>query len=331
LTFLLVLLACSGETTTDTGTATIDDTGTVTGTDTGGTTDTLDTSDTTDTTDTVDTAPSAPIRGMWVWDTAIPGDAEATTKLLDFSAERGVKTLFLACDPVGYGTDGAVERYTDFVATAHAADLEVYGMSGYGWFTLPCDAGLSGQPTCWTEGWDVYETCAASGVGFDGIMDDSEPASVAVDHFFEHYDDRARWTVQYLQGIQERIGDLPLHHALPAWYDDRDAFAMTDGGPEKTLDAWIAETVEVAAVMSYRDTASAVIEIAATELTHGPAWVGLEISDAGEGDHVDFSEEGAAAMQVEIEAIEAQLTGDPGFHGVMVHSYSHWVTAAENE
>ena len=232
---------------------------------------------------------------------------------------------------MGYGVEGAVERYTDFVTEAHGAGLEVYAMSGYGWFTVPCDAGLSGQPTCWTEGWDLYEACANSDVGFDGVMDDSEPASVAKDHWESHYEDRARWTVQYLQGVRERIAGLPLHHAVPAWYDSRAAFAMTEGGEEKTLDRWIADTVDVTAVMSYRDTADAVIAIATEELSNGPAWVGVEIGDAGEGDHVDFSEEGDLAMQVELAAIESQLAGEPNFHGVMIHSYSAWITAARSE
>ncbi len=321
---LLLWLACGDDTTTpgDSGIATTEDTGTVTGTDTGPTDETGHTQD---------TSPQAPTRGLWVWDTSIPGDADKTAELLSFGAERGITTLFMSCDPVGYGTEGAEAAYTELVSQAHAAGLEVFGMSGYGWFTLPCDAGLPGQPTCWTEGWGVYETCAASSVGFDGIMDDSEPASVAQDHFDANYADRARWTVQYLQGIQERIGDLPLHHALPAWYDSRDAFAMVDGGEEKTLDRWIADNVEVAAVMSYRDTADAVIAIGTEELANGPAWLGVEIGDAGEGDHVDFSREGDAAMQVEIEAIEAQLVDEPNFHGVMIHSYSPWAEAARNE
>lgn len=322
---LLILLACGGDdtTTADTGTTASDDTGTTAVDDTG------DTTDTTDTQDTTDTEPPVPTRGLWVWDTSIPGDATKTTTLLDFSGANGITTLFLACDPVGYGLDGAVPAYTDFVTQAHAAGVEVYGMSGYGWFTVPCDAGLSGQPTCWDEGWAVYETCAASGVGFDGIMDDSEPASVANSHWNEHFEDRARWTVQYLQGIQERIGDLPLHHALPAWYDTLPGFSMSPEGVEKTLDQWIADTVEVAAVMAYRDTAAALIETAVQELATGPVWLGVEICDAGEGDHVDFSAEGAEAMMTEVRLIEAQLIDEPNLHGVMIHDYDHWV-AAEN-
>jgi hypothetical protein len=173
----------------------------------------------------------------------------------------------------------------------------------------------------------VYEACAASGVGFDGVMDDSEPASVAQEHWDEHYTERATWTVQFLQGVRDRIGALPLHHALPAWYDSREAFALTEGGEEKTLDQWIAATVDVSAVMSYRDTADAVIELATEELKTGPVWIGVEIGDAGEGDAVDFSEEGSAAMLAEVVLLEERLETEPNFHGVMVHDYASWLTA----
>ncbi len=262
-------------------------------------------------------------RGLWVWDTTLPGDPTATADLLALAATHALDTLFLACDPVGYDEAGAVDRYTAFVDQAHAADLEVYAMSGYGWFAIPCDAGLPDQPTCHTEGWDLFATCASSTVGFDGVMDDSETHSVATDHFDKHYAERGRWLIDYLQGLRERI-DLPLHHTLPAWFDDREAFALEDGGPEQTLDAWIADTVDVAALMSYRDTAEAVLQITETERTHGPVWLGLELGDAGEGDSVDFSEEGPDAMMQVVETLEAQLTSDPGLHGVMLHDYGAW-------
>ncbi|MCP4805524.1 MAG: hypothetical protein GY884_09260 [Proteobacteria bacterium] len=269
----------------------------------------------------------APTRGLWVWETAIPGDADTTSDLIAFSGEHGITTLFLACDPVGYGQDGAVERYGEFVAAAHATELEVYGMSGYGWFTIPCDAGLDGQPTCFTEGWGVYEAGAGSGL-FDGIMDDSESYSVAKSHWSEHTAKRSRWVLHFLDGVRERIGELPLHHTAPAWYDTLEPFPREDGGPEKTLDAWLADTVDVVALMSYRDTAEAVIEISSPELEQGPVWLGVEIADAGEGDSVDFSEEGSAAMMAEVERLEELTADDENVVGVMIHDYNHWKNAA---
>ena len=315
---LFALLACTDPTTSP------DDTG-----------DGVDDSDavgeTGDTADTADTADSgedaAPTRGLWVWDTDIPFDDEETAELVAFATAQGTTTLFMNCDPVGYGLDGATEAYASFVDAAHDAGLEVFGMSGYGWFTVPCDAGLQGQPTCWDEGWGVYEACAASGL-FDGIMDDSESHSVAPNHWENHYEQRSRWAIQFLQGVRERIGDLPLHHAMPAWYDAKDPITMTDDGEARTLDVWVAETVDVAAVMSYRDDADSVLEITETERGNGPIWMGLEICNAGEGDSVDFSEEGSAAMVAATEALEAAMAGDPAFVGVMHHSYGCWRSAA---
>jgi hypothetical protein len=194
-------------------------------------------------------------------------------------------------------------------------------MSGYGWFTLPCDAGYAGQPTCWDEGWGLYQTIADSGLAFDGSMDDSEPASVAPLSFDEAYQQRARWHIDFLKGIKSRIGGMSLYHASPAWLDDRPPITMEDGAEAKTLNAWIADVVDVNALMSYRDTATAIMDVAATELATGPTLLGVELNDAGEGGHVDFSEEGAAAMLIEIEAIEEAQSDNPNFMGTMIHDY----------
>ena len=284
---------------------------------------TTDTSDTSGTSDT-STALTPVARSMWVWDTSVAGDVTATEALLAFAEANGVTTLFLSCDPVGYGSEGAEERYHDFVQAAHAADVEVYGMSGYSWFSVPCDAGLAGQPTCWEEGWAVYEACAASNVGFDGIMDDTEPASTPEGSWFTDHARRAAWHLEYLEGIRARIGDLPFHHAIPAWYDEEESVALGDTGALETLDVWIAGVVDVVGVMSYRDTASAILDIAASELEGGPVWIGVETAPSSEGEHITFAEEGASALSAALDEMEAEVGTHPNLRGFMVDAYESW-------
>lgn len=290
--------------------------------------DTADTSDTGDTGDTADPG-LPPTRGLWVWNSNVTADPDQATELFAFSAERGITTLFLSCDPVGYGVEDSEEIYRNFIRSAHDEGLEVFAMSGYGWFTVPCDAGLEGQTTCFDEGWDLYEACAGADVGFDGIMDDSETYSVATDHWETNTFQRSKWVVKYLEGIRERIGELPLHHTIPAWYDEKTPFPLEEGGDEKTLDAWIADVVDVSAVMSYRDYHPAVLAVADTELGNGPVWLGQEICDAGEGDDVDYSREGEEVMLDEIRSIESSLADNENFVGVMVHSYDCWKDSLE--
>ncbi|HJN77554.1 MAG TPA: hypothetical protein QGF58_26770 [Myxococcota bacterium] len=265
-----------------------------------------------------------PARALWVWDTSIPGDDTPTTELLDFAAEHHVTTLIVPCDPVGNSKPGSVEAYSSFVGSAHAAGLEVLAMSSHGWFTVACGADLLGQQACWEDGWSVYEACTSSGIGFDGVMDASQPYSIAPNHWENFFPQRGRWTVRYLQGIRTRVGDLPVYHSMPAWYDDLEPFSLNDGTEELTLNAWIAFNVTATGVMSYRDDHEEVLDIASAELQNGSAWLGLEICDSGEGDSVDFHKEGAAAMIQEAEAIEAALAEEPHFLGVMLHSYACW-------
>ena len=268
------------------------------------------------------TAEPPPI-GLWVWDTTIPGDDVATSRLLTFAEEKGVGTLFMACDPVGYHLDGAEARYVDFVDQAHTAGLQVFAMSGYGWFTVPCDADLPGQPTCYDEGWGVYQACAGSKVPFDGIMDDSEPFSVASDTLTTAYQQRVEWHLAWLQGIRDRIGDLPLHHAIPAWYDTREALDLEGTGSPRTFDAWIADLVDGVAVMAYRDDAGLVLDLSATELARGPAWVVVECG-AHHLSQVTFYDDGEPAMLSAFDEIEAAVGTDPNFLGIAVDQYDAW-------
>ena len=276
-----------------------------------------------------DTEPADVPIALWVWTPSIAGDEDATADLLSFAADQGVSTLFFTCDEVGYGIAGAVERYTTFVDAAHLAGIAVFGMTGYSWFSVPCDAGLSGQDTCWTEGWTVFETCAASGVGFDGFMDDTEPASTPDGSFFTDFQQRAQWHLDYLRGIRERIGDLPLHHATPAWYDDLEPLALDDGATEATLDVWIAGVVDVVGVMAYRDSAEEVLPLAATELSRGPIWIGLETGPSSEGEGITFEDDGAAALEAAMSALADSTRDEPNLRGFMVDSYETWRSLPE--
>ncbi len=280
--------------------------------------------DSTDSSDSAAIDPRLPTRGMWVWDTDVAGDAAATAELLSFSADHQVTTLFLNCDPVGYGLDGAEADFVSFVGAAHNAGLEVYAMTGYSWFSVPCDADLPGQPTCWTEGWSVYEACVNSSVPFDGVMDDTEPASTPDGSWSTDYAQRAAWHLEYLRGIRARIGDLPFHHAIPAWYDARELLELDQSGTRATLDVWIAGVVDVVGLMSYRDNAADILDLAANELHNGPVWIGTETAPSTEGEHITFAEEGSTAMEAAFDQMTEEVGEDPNLYGFMVHAYETW-------
>ncbi len=267
--------------------------------------------------------------GLWVWDTQVAGDEAATADLLAFCADRGVDTLFLSCEPVGYGEEGAVERYTALVDAAHAANVQVFAVSGSPWFSVPCDAGLDGQETCWTEGWDVYAACAGSGVGFDGIMDDTEPGSTPDGSWGTDYAQRAAWHVEYLEGVRERIGDLPFHHAVSAFYDELEPLDLDGSGATETLDVWISRVVDVMGVMAYRDSAADVVAAAEGELREGKVWIGVETGASSEGEDVTFADDGAAALDDALDALGAVVGADPNLEGLMVDSYETWRTLGD--
>ena len=267
---------------------------------------------------------SASRRGLWVWDSTLPADTARSEDLIRFALENGVDTLFLAADPVGHDEPGAVLAYAAVVAKAHRFRIRVLATSGWGWFTVPCDT--VDADACWEDGWAIYEGIASSGVPFDGVMDDSEPYAVMKDAWDSDFETRARDTVHFREGVKDRIGTLPLHHATPAWYHDLAPVSMVAGGETATLDLWLADTVDVRAVMSYRDTAEGILAFGAEELAAATVWLGAELKNTGEGDHVDFSSEGPDVMLDELDALDALVRTDPNYLGSMIHHYDEWLT-----
>jgi hypothetical protein len=92
------------------------------------------------------------------------------------------------------------------------------------------------------------------------------------------------------------------------------------------------------ALMSYRDTAEAILDISKQELSIAAKGgvrvvLGAETGATGESDFVTFFEEGAQAMDVELEKVVSQLESKniPAGAGIAVHHLGSWEKIAEKE
>ncbi|MFT5688274.1 MAG: hypothetical protein ACI8PQ_001112 [Planctomycetota bacterium] len=89
--------------------------------------------------------PSASLsRMLYVWDGNIPGDVPETQRLLRYASRQGFNTIALEASSVGYGVDGAADRYGEFIQEAHSSGFSVNALIGYAWFSVPDEAGLPG-------------------------------------------------------------------------------------------------------------------------------------------------------------------------------------------
>jgi hypothetical protein len=92
------------------------------------------------------------------------------------------------------------------------------------------------------------------------------------------------------------------------------------------------------ALMSYRDTAEAILDISKQEMAiavKGGVRVvlGAETGDTGEGDFVTFFEEGASVMDAELAKVISALGSAeiPAGAGIAVHHLGSWEKIAEKE
>jgi len=277
-------------------------------------------------------------RYLYVWDGAIPGDTGRTRELLRFAARQRISGVFIEASPLGYGEPGAADRYRAFVERLHRARVRVLALGGHPFWTVPCDAGVPGQPTCFDEGWDFYERIAQSGVEFDGILDDSEPQGThhAGGHYFwDGLPGSAQDYLDFLHGLRARIGELELTVATPFWFDtdERLVLALDGEAAARPLHLHVAGIADVVQVMAYRDHAAGpggILEVSAGELAAGPSIVAVETADLGpEGDATTFWEEGRAHLERELETLHDGLGDDPAYRGVAIHHHASLRDLAE--
>ena len=273
-------------------------------------------------------------RALYVWDNTIPGDVPATDALIDFCEMRFISSVFIECSPIGYGFAGAFANYHDFITALNAEGIEVYALNGYGWFTVSPTAGIPGQPTGWTEGWDIYENVATSGLGFKGIVDDSAPYGVVytsngvtVDRFWDDTAVAAQDYLDYLRGIDARIGGLEFIATIPFWYDQDPSLQLKLDGSKKarSLNVYVQDIVDTANVLAYRDEAFGSLGLLACiagEIKEGDVLVGVETQDLGPSlTGSTFFEESLVTMENELLSTWLPYRRKKRFEGFSIHNY----------
>ncbi|MNJ36767.1 hypothetical protein D3C77_315690 [compost metagenome] len=124
--------------------------------------------------------------------------------------------------------------------------------------------------------------------------------------------------VVYLVEESAKLG-LPIAADLPFWLDK---YAANDS--EMSLSSWMISKYDSVTLMSYRDSATAVIELAKQELQEAETlnkriYTGVETKYSSEGDHVSFFEEGYDYLNVQLLYLDQLGRNYRSFAGVAVH------------
>lgn len=246
-------------------------------------------------------------RALWIWDGPDPA-------VIEFALSNGISDLYLHAPP-GFSANDA---YRSFVTEAQDAGLHVLAMGGHpSWAT---------DSSAWSS-W-VDEVVAVG--GFNGVVFDVEPYTLAEWNSRK----RNRLIRSYLESLEAaslRAGTLPTFATVPFWWDDP-AYKSR----KRLLVEHVLSISDGIIVMAYRDKAlgtDGIIELAQSEVGLAASMgkqivVGVETGSTNL-DKVSFAEEGSAAMEAELEVVEAAFGATPGYIGISIHHYGSYSTMAQ--
>ncbi|GAB6929806.1 hypothetical protein JCM10914A_37890 [Paenibacillus sp. JCM 10914] len=262
--------------------------------------------------------PSGPVnenKATWLWDASII--RSDTDQIIEFSGREGITTIFLQ---IQRGVDA--EEYRSFVSAAHQQGISVHALDGQPEWAYEAGRSQGMELLNWL---DEYNAASAPEEKFEGVQFDVEPYVLR------------RWDVEQQQVVEEWSANmevwvaeanrqnLPISAAVPFWLDS------TPGpGGSDSFSRWIIERTDAIAVMAYRDSGEQMYELSKEELEQADelgklVWIGMELGDTDEGDHLTFFAK--SEQEMEDEALHAASLGSEhaSFAGLAVHHYEAWV------
>ena len=244
-------------------------------------------------------AKSERILGVWWWDNRLD------ESYLTFASEQGVNEIY-------YYTSSFNEKTSAFLQNAAELGIRVYWLTGkYEWIE---DSGPLYEKI---EEFTEFQNTAE--YPFSGIHFDIEP--------HQHPDferERERLIASFVElvyGLKSAYPDLMLEYDIPFWLDDE----ISLNGETKPAYAHIIDASSGVTVMSYRDSAEAILNCASEEISYAVS-VGKPLNlsvETGENDDdiVTFFEEGALYMQEQLNLVKENL---PDSFGIAIHHIRSW-------
>lgn len=257
--------------------------------------------------------------GTWWWDGRGLGDEKTVASKLDFLSSQGVTEIYLCVHWQSPTAD-----LVRFVRAAKAKGMSVACLSGDVSWIRPGNLGFDEIFSRFRK----YQKSAPEDARFTALHLDVEP------HQDDQLSKERKWQlyadfVLRATALVHKAGEK-IEWDIPFWLDD---FKVAYGASEATpLLEVIMDHSDGVTLMSYRDTAEAILGCGKTELEMGKTrncrvLLGAETGQTGEGDFVSFYEEGKARMARELAKVRAAAAkaGVPAGTGVAVHHVGSWL------
>lgn len=254
---------------------------------------------------------------VWWWD-RFKASKTRRGEYLDFLEKNSINEIYI-CWP-----DFKSDDLASFVLDAGKRGIRVSLLSGDANWIYPDNNGIETVISEFLK----YQKNANSQTRLASLHLDIEP------HQLQAFNNDKEQILQYYADFVLKVSKAvrkdgeKLEWDIPFWFDE---FEVTnEKGEKEELLELLARNSDTLCLMSYRDTAEAVLECSEKEISLGKRYgckivLGVE-THSTEGDHVSFMEEGKKTMYRECEKVYGELLqklGKENF-GIAVHYLDTW-------
>lgn len=256
-------------------------------------------------------------KATWLWDASLI--RSGTEEIVAFSGREGITSIFLQIQQ-----EVTDEEYRQFVAAAHQQGISVHALNGQPDWAYEEGRRKGMELLAWLE---AYNRTAAPEEKFEGVQFDVEPY-VLRRWGREQAQVVEEWSANMEVWVQEaKRQGLTFSAAVPFWLDSIPGPRSADAD---SFSRWMIENTDAIAVMAYRDSGEQMYELSKEELEQADelgksVWIGMELGDTEEGEHLTFFAK--SEQEMEDEALRAAKLGSlhNSFAGLAVHHYQAWV------
>ena len=264
-------------------------------------------------------------KGVWWWNAEDGANSVRAAKSLQFLSSRGVDEIYYCADLTRY-----VKETREFVKAAGKRGMRVALLSGDVSWIYPGNRGFAETLKTYLS----YQKDATPNERFYALHLDVEP------HQDRKLSDERKWQL-YADFVLRAAADVhaageKIEWDIPFWLEGiRVAFGECKGVSLLEVLMGVSDCV---ALMSYRDTAEAILDISKEELAIAAKGgvrvvLGAETGETGEGSIVTFFEEGSKVMDRELAKVEKALESAkvPAGAGIAIHHLGSWEKLLEKE
>lgn len=244
-----------------------------------------------------------PITGVWWWSKNL--DAET---YLNYCLKNNVTEIYYCDTKLNDNTKSFLEK-------CHEKNIDVYMLDGdYRWLTD------ENKKQKLFEKLDNFVNFQNNNqIKFSGVHLDIEPHQAP--NFKDNKKSLILNLIELVNELKQKYTDVKFDYDIPFWFDDEIMFNNTI----KPAYAHIIDAANKVTIMSYRDSAKKIYDVASDEIEYAKGInktlnLSVETSDVKEN-IVSFYEEGKDFLNTELEKLRQML---PENFGISIHHIKSW-------